>query len=114
LGGAAVAVVPVGGYAMGVDTGTGEDRSAFNFTCACGNGLCANVPKEVGEKLKFNCTCGVQWELEWTGENFKTKMRNPGGENAAEIKLDEPNQIDEMVKQLIEDRVAYRKEHGHD
>jgi hypothetical protein len=68
---------------IGLDTSKGEDRTAFNFTCACGNGLCAEVPKEVGEKLSLDCECGLKWDLEWTGENFKTRMHNPDRENEA-------------------------------
>ena len=81
VGGAAASAV-LGAHARGVDVAEDEgDRTAFNFTCACGEGMCAEVPKEVGGKLTLDCTCGIQWELEWTGENFKTKMRNPNAEN---------------------------------
>ena len=82
--GGAAASAALGAHAMGIDTSPDAgDRTAFNFTCACGEGMCAEVPKEVGEKITFDCKCGTSWELEWTGKNFKTKMQNPNGANAA-------------------------------
>jgi hypothetical protein len=97
--GATAAVVPtaLGGYVIGVDVAKGEDRTAFNFTCACGEGFCAEVPKEVGEKINFDCTCGVRWELEWMGGSFKTKMRNRKGANASAL--------EDRVNQSLEDRL---------
>lgn len=74
---AAAAPAVLGGYTLGIDkAASGEDYSAFNFTCSCGKGLAARVPKEIGEKISLACECGLKWELEWTGGNFKTKMLN--------------------------------------
>jgi hypothetical protein len=74
--GAAAAPVALAGYTIGIDKDSGDDYSAFNFTCSCGNGLVARVPKEVGGKVLLNCDCGLQWDMEWTGGGFKTKMLN--------------------------------------
>lgn len=62
------------GVFIGVDTAAAgtKDKTAFNFTCTCGEGLVAEVPA-VGETHKYDCACGTRWELEWTGNGFKTR-----------------------------------------
>jgi len=81
--GAAAAPAALAGYRIGVDKASGKDFSAFNFTCSCGNGIVAKVPSEVGEKISLDCPCGLDWELEWAGDRFKTKMLNPKPEDQA-------------------------------
>ena len=56
---------------------------AFNFTCVCGRGLCAEVPRKVGDKIRFDCECDASWELEWMNDHFDTRMLNLKGCNAA-------------------------------
>src|ERR1039458_9829736 len=51
-----------------------SDSAMFNFTCNCGEGLCAEVPEEIGEKVSLKCGCGTTWEMEWLGDRFKTTM----------------------------------------
>ena len=84
LGGAGVAVVPaaLGAYSIGVDTGKGEDRTAFNFMCSCGASLVAAMPKKEGDHVLVDCDCGAKLDLEWCGDHFKTKMR--GGKDSRE------------------------------
>lgn len=65
------------GMAMGVDVASGPDKTAFNFTCSCGEGFAAGTPEKVGDILEIECACGLQWRLEWRGDCFKTRMLNP-------------------------------------
>jgi hypothetical protein len=56
---------------------------AYQFSCACGSGIVARVPK-VGFKFFHQCPdCGTGWDMEWTGGGFQTRMVNPmAAENA--------------------------------
>lgn len=75
LGKGSVAGVVLGaGYVGGIDKGEpGGDRGMFNFDCTCGEGLAAEIPKEIGTVLEFDCTCGTKWTMTWMGDQFKTK-----------------------------------------
>ena len=72
--GAALAV-PGSSYAIGVDAATkGEPRTelAFNFTCACGRSLIAEVPKKAGTVVDVRCECRREWYMRWEGDHFQT------------------------------------------
>lgn len=66
---------PVAGYTLDVDKG--KDVNAFNFTCTCGEGMVAKVPKE-RVKIEMKCECGNVWSMEWAGDHFKTKLMRHG------------------------------------
>lgn len=63
------------GMTIGVDhAAKAEDKTVFNFTCSCGDGLAGNVPKEVGESLRLTCAgCEMVWQFTWAGDHFKTR-----------------------------------------
>ena len=72
-GSVAGAVLGAGGYAVGIDKGVGKDKTMFNFTCTCGKGIVAEVPKNIGAFFRSECECGTVWELEWMGDSFRTR-----------------------------------------
>ena len=55
---------------------------AFQFSCACGEGIVARIPK-VGQELNHVCSCGTGWDMKWTGVQFETRMVNPLAANHA-------------------------------
>lgn len=71
-------ILGAGAVVAGVDIGkSGGSSTAFNFTCSCGRGIIAHVPEqEGGDPVNISCECGIDWELEWAGDRFKTRIAN--------------------------------------
>ena len=60
------AVAGLAGMTIGVDKAVGQDKSVFNFVCSCGEGLASEVPKEIGQSVRLECSgCHTVWEFEW-------------------------------------------------
>ncbi len=76
-GSLAGAVIGSAGYLAGADVSHGDNKTALNFTCSCGEGLIAPIPRDIGDFVGFNCKCGVVWKLEWTGDGFKVASSMP-------------------------------------
>ena len=103
LSGATVAAVPaaLGSYTMGVNTAIkDEDKTMFNFTCGCGEGICGGVPKNIGAFFQHDCICGTHWKMEWMGDHFKTEMTNARSDQKA---------FDDDAKRMLEGQERARK-----
>ena len=77
LGSSGAVIVPTAaGHVIGVELASGPDRTAFNFSCSCGRGHVAEVPKEIDTQLTVDCECGMRWRLTWKGDHFQTRCFN--------------------------------------
>ena len=75
LGGAAATLGLAGKVAEAKEPNAGEN---YTYTCYCGLGLVAKIPKNVGDATQIDCHCGLRSTLTWRGDHFDLRVSQAG------------------------------------